>query len=388
MDLFSESMRRNPFTLYAHMRATAPVFRVPPPFDMWMIFDYENAKRVASDFQAFSSAVPAPDNWFIFQDPPQHAKMRALISRAFTPKSIAGLEPRIEQLSREILDRALPRGEMDLAVDYAVPLPMKVIAELIGIPSEDWTRFRRWSDSILKLSYTMKGMESDSETATAMESFRTASAEMNEYLAGAIAARRANPQDDLLTRLVEAEVDGERLSQYDILGFFQLLVVGGQETTANLINNAVISLLEFPGQLKLLRRSPELIPSAVEEALRFRSPIQWLMRTPTQDISLSGQLIPKRSLILVMVGSANRDEKIFAEPDRFDICRAPNPHIAFGHGIHACLGAALARMEARIALGHLLSRMTEIGPASAQPWPPRKALNVHGPASLPIRFAA
>ena len=209
---------------------------------------------------------------------------------------------------------------------------------------------------------------------------------MNDYLTEMIAQRQAAPKDDLLTRLVEAEVDGERLTQAEILGFFQLLVVGGQETTTNLINNAILCLVENPDQFARLRSAPELLPSAIEEVLRYRSPLQWIMRTPKRDIQLHGQTIPAGKLMLPMIGSANRDPKQFRDPAQFEITRDPNPHIAFGHGIHSCLGAALSRMEARIAIGDLLERTDSLVLASDDPWEPRKALHVHGPASLPIRF--
>ena len=387
-ELFSDEARRNPFPLYAQMRQMFPTFQAPPPFDMWVIFDYDGVKRALTDHENFSSRVPAPDNWLIFFDPPQHSKMRALISRAFTPKSIAALEPRIRDLSRKLLDNILTRDVVDIASEYSVPLPMTVIAEMIGIPSADWQRFREWSDEILKISYSMRGMEGDAESRTAMDGFRAATAEMNEYLTKMIAERRATPRDDLLTRLVEAEVDGERLTQHEILGFFQLLIVAGQETTANLINNALLCFMEAPDQLARLRASPELLPSAIEEVLRYRSPIQWLMRTPRKEVEVNGKVIPPGQLILTMVGSANRDPKQFADPDRFDITRDPNPHVAFGHGIHACLGAALARMESRIALTDLLARLKHFELATNDPWPPRKALHIHGPANLPLRIEA
>jgi cytochrome P450 len=385
-EFFSDETRRNPFPIYAQMRNAFPTFQVPPPFDMWMIFDYASVKRAVSDHESFSSAVPAPDNWFLFFDPPQHSKMRALISRAFTPKSISALEPRIRDLSRKLLDHLLARGEVDLATEYSIPLPMTVIAEMIGIPAGDWQKFREWSDVILKLSYSMRGLEGEQETANALNGFRAVTVEMNDYLSSMIKERRATPRDDLLTRLVEAEVDGERLSQHEILGFFQLLIVGGQETTGNLINNALLCFMEFPEQLARLRASPELLPSAIEEVLRFRSPVQWIMRTPRKDIEINGALIPRGKLVLAVLGSANRDPKQFPDPDRFDITRDPNPHLAFGHGIHACLGAALARMESRIALTDLLTRVKHFAPATNEPWPPRKALHIHGPANLPLRL--
>ena len=385
-EFFSDEARRNPFPIYTQMRNAFPTFQVPPPFDMWMVFDYDSVKRVLSDHEAFSSRVPAPDNWFIFFDPPQHSKMRALISRAFTPKSIAALEPRIRDLSHKLLDNILTRDEVDIATEYSVPLPMTVIAEMIGIPSADWQRFREWSDEILKISYTMRGMEGAEESDTALGGFLLVTQEMNEYLAKMIAERRTTPRDDLLTRMVEAEVDGERLTPHEILGFFQLLIVAGQETTANLINNALLCFMEFPDQLARLRASPDLLPSAIEEVLRYRSPIQWLMRTPRKDVELNGKVIPPGNLILALVGSAHRDPKQFPDPDRFDITRNPNPHVAFGHGIHSCIGAALARMETRIALSDILTRLKHFEPATKDPWPPRKALHIHGPANLPLRF--
>ncbi len=382
-DFFSDEVRRDPYPLFKQVRGISPVVHVPPPFDGWLIFDFETVKRVIFDHVAFSSRVPAPPNWFIFTDPPIHSKQRALISRAFTPSVVANLEPWIRQLSRELLDPLVDRGEMDLVEDYAAPLPMKVIARLIGIPPADWTRFRRWSDGILKISFTRAD---EATKAAAFAEFQAATVEMDAYLVEATAGRRRAPADDLLTRLIEAEVDGERLTHEQILGFFQLLLVGGQETTANLISNAVLSLVEHPDQLGRLIESPELLPKAIEEVLRYRSPFQWLMRTPTRDIEVHRQTIPAGRLVLPMIGSANRDDRQFPDAERFDITRDPNPHLAFGQGIHACLGAPLARLEARIALADIFSRMKDLALASDEPWPPRKSMNVLGPASLPIRF--
>jgi len=383
MNIFSDEVRRNPYPLYDHLRAASPVLRVPPPFNGWMLFDYESVQWALNDHETFSSRVPAPRNWFLFFDPPAHTKLRALISRAFTPRAIANLEPRIQQLSAELLDGAMDRGTIDIAADYAVPLPMKVIAGMIGIPPEEWVTYKRWSDTILRLSYSRSGAE-DAERAK--RDFTAVTGEMQAYLAELISTRRRDPQDDLLTRLMEAEVDGERLAAEEILGFFQMLVVGGQETTTDLIGNAVLSLLENPDQLARLRAEPNLLESAIEEVLRYRSPLQWIMRTPRRHTAVRGQEIPEGALVLPMIGSANRDPLQFAEPNRFDIGRQPNPHIAFGHGIHFCIGAALSRLEAKIALADILARFRSFELASAEPWEPRPALHVHGPASLPIRF--
>jgi cytochrome P450 len=209
---------------------------------------------------------------------------------------------------------------------------------------------------------------------------------MRAYLADVREQRRKAPKDDLLTRLFEAEVDGERLTEEEVLGFFQLLLSAGTETTTNLIDNAMLCFLEHPDQLARLRGAPELLPSAIEEVLRYRSPAQVMYRETKRELELHGVTLPAGTFVLPIIGSANRDARQFHEPQRFDIGRNPNPHIAFGHGIHFCLGAALSRLEARVALGDLLERMKDFALASAEPWEPRKALHVHGPLRLPLRF--
>ena len=388
IDLFSDAMRRNPYPAYDRMRSGSPVFHLPP-FDLWMVFDFDGVKRVLVDHDAFSSDLSHapgsgnPGEWFIFFDPPRHTKLRALISKAFTPRMVANLEPRIRELSRQLLDQMIERGEMDLAADFSVPLPMLVIAEMIGVPVADWPRYKRWSDVILKLANTFSR---DDEAVTTIKEYGAVTAEMKAFLPDLIAQRRAAHQDDLLTRLVEAEVDGERLTQQEVLGFVQLLLVGGQETTANLINNAFLCFIENPVQLTKLRAAPNRLPSAIEEVLRYRSPVQWMPRATRRDVEIQGQVIPAGKLVLPMIGSANRDPKQFRDAGSFDITRDPNPHLAFGHGIHSCLGAPLARLEARIALADLLERLEDFELASDEPWEPRKALHVHGPSQLPIHF--
>ncbi|HWC98659.1 MAG TPA: cytochrome P450 [Candidatus Sulfopaludibacter sp.] len=376
-NLFSDEVRRQPFDIYRQMRKSSPVFHVPPPFDGWMIFDYAAVKWALNDHETFSSRVPAPPNWFIFTDPPNHTKLRALISQAFTPRMVANLEPRIREISGELLDRVMARDEMDLVADYSTPLPMRVISEMIGMPPEDLPLFQRWSNTILKLSYTRAGGE---DAASALQAFMAAAAEMRDYL------EEVQPKDNLLAQLRAAEVDGARLTREEILGFFQLLVVAGQETTTGLLNNAVLCLMENPGELEKLRRDMDQLPSAIEEVLRYRSPLQWMMRTPRRDVEVHGTLIPAGKLVLPMIGSANHDEAQFTEPDRFDIRRDPNAHVAFGHGIHFCLGAPLSRLEARIGLTDILQRFRHFEPAGGEAWKPRPALHVYGPASLPVRF--
>lgn len=389
MNLLSEDMRRNPFPVYDHMRRTAPVFQ-DPRTGFWMIFDYEGVKRALNEASEFSSNLWATANqptpqWMIFFDPPRHTMLRGLIMRAFTPRMVATLEPRIRELSAHLLDKVAMDGTFDLAAAFSVPLPLMVIAEMIGIPAEDWTRFKRWSDVILMLSYT--AFNSDAMAAVNADYFAV-TAEMKAYLPELMAQRRAVPRDDLLTRLVEAEMDGERLSEDEILAFVQLLLTAGNETTANLLNNAILCFLESPDQLAQVRTAPELLPAAIEEVLRYRSPLQFMYRAIKCEVEMHGQRIPAGKMVLAVIGSANRDPLQFANPDQFDIRRNPNPHIAFGHGIHFCLGAALSRLEARVALTELLTRFERFELASDQPWSPRQALHVHGPNRLLIRAHA
>lgn len=380
-DLFSDDMRRDPYPFYDRVRAASPLLHVPHP-DLWMVLDYDGVKRVLSEPGTFSSRF-GPD-WMIFADPPRHTQLRGLVSKAFTPRSVAALEPRIRALSGELLDRVAGRGEMDLVADFAAPLPMLVIAEMLGIPAADRPRFQAWADAILAMSYTIGGPPDLALAAS--ERFAAVTAEMAGYLGELLATRRADPRDDLLTRLAEAEVDGGRLTHAEILGFFQLLLLAGSETTTNLIDNAVLCLVDHPDQLARLRASPDLLPPAIEEVLRYRSPLQWMYRIARREVELHGVAVPAGSMVLAVIGAANRDPAAFPDPGRFDITRDPNPHLAFGHGPHFCLGAPLARLEARVALADLLGRVDAIELATAAPWEPRPGLHVHGPARLPVRF--
>jgi cytochrome P450 len=387
MQLFDDEMRRNPFPVYAHFRENSPVARGPNEVS-WMVLDYESVKRVLSDAATFSSvATPSgsgkPVEWMIFHDPPRHTKLRALVSKAFTPRMIAEWEPRIAELSRRLLDGALPCREMDLAADYAVPLPTMVIADMLGIPADDWALFKRWSDGILLLADTISGRKEDANLAG--QTYKQVSGEMAEYL-DHFFKNRAATESNLLSRLASAEVDGQRLTAKEILGFFQLLLLAGNETTTNLINNAILCLTEHPAQMALLRERMELLPGAIEEVLRYRSPLQITFRALREDAEFHGQVIPRGCLLLAILGSANRDAKVFEEPDRFDITREPNPHLAFGHGIHFCMGAPLSRLEARVALTDLLTRTKNIELALEGTWEPRRAFHVHGPMRLPLRI--
>lgn len=321
--------------------------------------------------------------WLVFFDPPRHTNLRALVSRAFTPRMAAALEPRIEQLVGELLDSALASEEMDVVADLAEPLPVRVIAEMLGLPDGEWQRFRQWSRvTIAASSLAVAGGERYVEAAKAAI---PAGIEMKASAEQWIAERRAAPRDDLLTALAQAEVEGDALSEQEIFGFVQLLMIAGTETTASLIPNAILCLAEYPAQLARLRQTPAALSAAIEEVLRFRSPVQWMLRVTAREAEMNGHAIPAGKLVLAVIGSANRDPRYFADPEQFDISRDPNPHLAFGHGIHFCIGAALARLETRVALGSFLDRIESFEIADGKLWEPCAALHLHAPARLVIR---
>jgi cytochrome P450 len=386
LEFVTDEMLRDPHPIYAMMREGSPVLHVPQA-ELWMVFGYDDVKRALADPVTFSSRAAPPGgealNWLIFFDPPRHTKLRALVAKAFTPPAIAALEPRIVEFARCLLDRRRNADTWDLVRDFSVPLPLMVIAEMIGIPPEEHATFKRWSDAMLGLAETISAEGAQKHDAAA--AFGVATGEMREYLRDMLADRRRAPREDLLTRLLEGAVDGEVLTTDEILGFFQLLLLAGNETTTNLISNAMLSLAEYPEQLALLRARPQLLPGAIEETLRFRSPVQLVFRQTTCAVEIGGQRIPADNLVLLVIGSANRDPAIFPRAEQFDILREPNPHIAFGHGLHFCLGAPLARLEALVALREFFARFEHFERAETEPWQPRKAFHVHGPSRLPIR---
>jgi cytochrome P450 len=364
------------------------VFHVAPA-DLWMLFDHASVKRALHDHEVFSSAVGASRGvnfeWLMFMDPPRHTKLRAIINRAFTSRSIAALEPRIRVLSTQLVDDVIARGEVDVEAQLATPLPMMVIAELLGLPLPDWPKLVGWSRAIMNLAATIMG-PADAAAAASAEFIR-ADDEMRAYLAGLVAQRRAMPADDLLTRLVTAEVDGEHLSEPDLVRFFELLLAAGTETTTNLIDNAIVCFCDHPDQLARVIADPTLVTTAIEEVLRYRSPAQAMFRATNTAVELNGVTIPAGKMVLPILGAANRDPAVFPEAAKFDVARDPNPHVAFGHGIHFCLGAPLSRLEAKVVLETLLPRIRSVE-YTQRSWTPRKPFHVHGPASLPVRLVA
>ncbi len=292
------------------------------------------------------------------------------MSQAFTPRAVEDLAPRIAAITDELLDQVVARGEMDLVRDLTYPLPVIVIAELLGVPSSDRDQFKAWSDAV-----TSVGNEGGlAQRAMAM------------YFSKLIEERRRAPRNDLISALISAQIEGEHLSPPELLGFCVLLLVAGNETTTNLIGNAMLCLDETPDLLPKLERDLSLVPDFVEEVLRYRSPVQSMFRVVARPVELGGQLMQTGQSILAWIGSANRDEAAFDEPDRFETQRNPNKHLAFGHGIHFCLGAPLARLEARIALEAMLRRLKHLRRAPGPPLEAQDSFIVYGVKSLPVAF--
>jgi cytochrome P450 len=257
-------------------------------------------------------SVPTWPPWIIFVDPPRHTKLRALVAGAFTPEVVTHLEPRVTALAVQLLEPAMRGNTMDFAAEVAIPLPLMVIAEMIGMPGEDWPKLRQWSDVFLSLSQTIGSREAG---VSAGANFRGATAEMNQYLVDMIERRRTFRGNDVLSRLVHAEVDGERLTDREIIGFVQLLLVAGNETTTNLLNNALLCFMEHQTELKRLQDQPELLKSAIEEVLRYRSPFQFMFRATRKESKIGDVTIPSGKRVLAMIGSANRDASMFLDPD-------------------------------------------------------------------------
>jgi cytochrome P450 len=399
MDILSLTLslvRRNPYPIFGFLRRYRPVLNISK-YNLWLVFGYYDTRRVLTEHGTFSSdfsklaGAEAMDNpqmraSLVSSDPPIHTKLRGLVTRAFTARAVNNLEPRIASLTHTMLDQVIETGRMDLVDDLAYPLPVVVIAEMLGIPAEDRAQFRVWSDQLVRSANNlfgdregMKPEATDSGSPLVMEG-------MGPYLAKIIDARRREPREDLISGLVAAELDGEQLTSADLMSFCSLLLVAGNVTTTNLVTNAMLAFLQNPPALERLQADPTLLPGAIEEVLRYQSPVQFMFRITTAPVELSGQTIPAGNVVLAFIGSANRDSARFPNAGRFDITREPNQHIAFGHGIHYCLGAPLARLEGRIVLSILLQRLRDIRRATLLPLTSGEALILHGVRHLPLRF--
>lgn len=358
MQAGSQGLTAIPHDWFRQMRATSPVyFHRRPPFS-WSVFRYAEALYVLNHPDIFSSA-PLPGSTqpalpsILGMDEPRHRKLRALVSRVFTPQMVNGLTPRISAVVNEVLDMALERGELDVVQDLAYPLPLTIIAELIGVPTEECALFRRWSSALVSATTEEAGLVYSEERVQALRSLRG-------YFARQLDAHRRRPGEDLMSGLLSAEVDGERLSDEELIDFCQLLLIAGHETTANLIGNAMVCFEEHPEAVAQLRKDPSLMPRAVEEILRCYPSVPGISRVALRPAMLGGQQIEAGQTVHVFIASANCDEAQFPDPHRFDVRRDPNRHLSFGHGIHYCLGAPLARLEASTALILLLWRLADI----------------------------
>jgi len=399
-DLASSRFKADPYPFYARLRAEAPVWRTTlrDKRTAWMVTRYEDVAGVLKDDRIAKDPLNAQDPeqrarepWvpgflkplernMLDVDDPDHRRLRTLVSKAFTPRLIERLRQRIERICRELLDEMARNGKTELVRDYALPLPATVIAELLGIPASDHRKFHRWSNRIVSIS---SGRDVWKALPAALSFLR--------YLRKMAERRRSQPEDDLMSALVQAEEAGDKLSQDELLAMAFLLLVAGHETTVNLIANGTLALIEHPEQLERLERDPSLIKSAVEELLRYTSPVEIATeRYARQDLEVAGKVVPRGELVLAVLGSANRDDMYFENPDTLDLTRDPNKHLAFGRGgVHHCLGAPLARMEGQIALTALLRRFPEIRvavPHESLRW--HRGLFLRGLERLPLILEA
>lgn len=345
-----------PYPGYARLRDQAPVLRLDPVAP-WLVTRHAEVLQVLRDPQTFSStAMRDPRSnaeTLIGSDPPVHTRLRKIVNRAFTPARIAALEARIQALATELVDGFAERGSCELVRELAAPLPVTIIAEILGVDASRREGFKRWSDDALANLAPFAGPKPDPAASASLD-------EMSEWVHAIIAARRAEPRDDLISALVAAEADEAVMTDREVRNLTRLLLVAGNETTTHLIGNAVLALLEHPRALNALRNDPTLVSAAVEETLRYDTPVQVVLRRAACDAELAGTPIAAGDTLALLLGSANRDERRFAEPDRFDLRREGSGHLAFGWGTHFCLGARLARNEAGAALGALLARADKL----------------------------
>ena len=383
---------QNPYLVYERLRAEGPVSQVTMPGGqpVWVITRYADARAALADPRLiknwrtlYPGSTAGPDDGFaaldthmLSTDPPDHDRLRRLVTKAFTARRIEQLRPRITQITASLLDAMPADGEVDLLATFAFPLPITVICELLGIPDADRDDFRAWTQAILS-----PGAAADAPGRAAMA--------MAGYFTTLIASKRAHPADDLLSALIAAHDAGDRLSERELLGMMFLLLVAGHETTVNLIGSGMLALLLSPGEMARLRADRSLLPGAVEELLRYTSPVNHAtFRFTAEPVEIGGTLIPGREAVLVAIGSANRDPGRYPAPDQLDLGRDAGANLAFGHGIHYCLGAPLARIEGEVALGSLLSRFPGITlavPPESLRW--RPSTLIHGLETLPVRLS-
>ena len=355
-DLTSSAFIEDPYRTYEQLRQKDPVHRMRL-IEAWALTRYEDVQDVLVDPRRFTNAERNYDymqyRTFLDLDPPDHTRLRGLVSKAFTPRAVRELGPRIQELVDELLDAVAGKDRIDLISDFAFPLPVIVIAEMLGVPAKDRARFRAWSDDIALSVNPLLNSEQIDRVQQATE-------DLFDYFEGIIEQRRQAPQNDMISALLAAEEEGDRLTHEELLSTLMLLLVAGNETTRNLIGNGMLALLKNPAQLQRLRDHPELLDSAINELLRYDSPVQIDSRNAIGDVEIGGKRIAAGQRILAIVGAANRDPDVFANPDELDIGRDEISHLSFGRGIHYCLGSPLAILEGRIAFTSLLARFSSI----------------------------
>jgi pimeloyl-[acyl-carrier protein] synthase len=392
-DPFLPEFNADPYPFYHRLREADPVHRSPLGF--WVLTRYDDCVMVLRDprfgragFEGVLESVYGntveqgrlPTS-MLFRDPPDHTRLRGLVSRAFTPRVVEALRPRIQQIVDGLLDRVQSAGRMEVISDLAYPLPVIVISEMLGVPEEDRERIKQWSADIAR-SLDAIGLPTDPEI---VDRGRTGRRAIGDYFRSLIPDRKKRPRGDLLSLLIEAEEQGDKLSEGELLATCVLLYIAGHETTVNLIGNGLLALLRHPKELERLRDEPSLIQSAVEELLRYDGPVQRTARITNADVELGEHKIPKGSMVVPVIGAANRDPAHFPDPDRLDVSRPDNRHIAFGFGIHFCLGAPLARLEGQITLGTLLHRLPRLALSTERPeW--RESQVLRGLKALPVSF--
>ena len=365
----------DPYPVYALLRASQPVLRIPLPgtdAGGCVLTRYEDVQHVLRDSRfsvdrrrsefmqrnrdalppALAQALLGEQGGLrsmLIIDPPDHTRVRALVNKAFTPRHVARLRAHIQDICDELLAPLDAHGRMDVMADLATQLPAIVIAELLGVPAEDRQRFKSWSNDLISLL-------GNPDPTGAMERFERGLHGLLSYLRDVIAERRRAPRDDLISGMIAAQEERDALTDAELLATSNLLLVAGHETTTNLIGNGLLALLRHPDAMARLREEPGLVPAAVEEMLRYDSPVQATVRVATEPVELAGQTIPAGALVVAMIGAANRDPAVFSDPDRFDVARPDNRHLSFGFGPHFCLGAPLARLEGEVVFGTLLAR--------------------------------
>ena len=393
---FDPRLRSDPYAVYRELREAAPVYW-SEIMQVWVLTRYDDVLNLLRDQSRFSSDRQRATNRFVQQmeefrqasgpvgrtptmlslDPPAHTRMRNLVNKAFTPRVVERIRPHIHEIADELINALPEPGRIDVVTDLAIPLPVIVIAEVLGVPREDRTRFKAWSSDI---AGTLAGPFQPQDV---LDRAQKSSLELADYFREQIDLRRRDPREDLLSALVQAEEQGDLLSEDELLATCVLLLVAGNETTTNLIGNGMLALLQNPEQRRALQSDASLIPAAVEEMLRYDGPAQMTSRIATEDMELRGQRVEKGQVLLAILGAANHDPEQFPDADSFDVRRQNNRHLAFGYGIHYCIGAPLALAEAQVAFETLLRRFPEPEPAFEEPhW--GASFILRGLKSLPI----